>query len=247
MYFRYFIILLLLTGCVKFTPQYLSGSAYDKSLILFNEGMMAEAKEIAFSVKKGEPEYKAVRDLLLQIDRLAPKFAERHAALGEEYERVGLYSLAAKEYNTALEFDPDNRIISKKLEAVEQIQSSIQTEELTTANQDALASVHYKKGIAFLNSKQFAKARDEFALVMKLLPRYRDTEKLLTVATKELNETINIHLKNGIDYFQKEELELAIKEWKIVLELDPYNKTAADYKARAEAILEKMKDIQEQR
>jgi len=82
---------------------------------------------------------------------------------------------------------------------------------------------------------------------MKLIPRYRDTEKLLTVTTKEINEAINIHLKNGIDYFQKEELELAIKEWKIVLELDPYNKTAADYKARAEAILEKMKDIQEQR
>jgi hypothetical protein len=38
---------------------------------------------------------------------------------------------------------------------------------------------------------------------------------------------------------------LAIREWDLVLELDPFNKTAIDYKVKAETVMEKMKDIRE--
>ena len=38
---------------------------------------------------------------------------------------------------------------------------------------------------------------------------------------------------------------MAIKEWEAVLELDPSNKVAADYKDRAEVIMERLKRIRE--
>lgn len=248
------IILIISYGCTQLTPRYLTASAYEKSLILYNEGSLVEAREKLAGIKKGEFDYKEAQELLLRIDRSALKFAERHRELGEEYERVSLYSVAAKEYRIALKFDPANQILQKRLKAAEEGKSSLQQEKeppkesskgKKTLSPDILAEEHYITGVTLLESKQYAKAIDAFETVLKLVPSYRDTEKLLALSKKERDEIVETHLKNGIAYFQKEELELATKEWDIVLELDSLNKTAIDYKARAEAIMEKMKDIRE--
>lgn len=233
------IILIISYGCTQLTPSYLTASEYEKSLILYNEGRIAEMREKLAGIKKGEPDYKAAQELLLKMDSLSLKLSEKHRELAEEYEKAGLYSLAANEYSLALKFDPTNQSTRKK--PVEERNEK----ETKTISREALAKKHYEKGVAFLESKQFAKAIDEFTSVMKLIPSYGDTEKLLASARKERDEIVDVHLKKGIDYFQKEELELAIREWDLVLEQDPINKTALDYKTKAETIKEKMKDIRE--
>ena len=235
------IILIISYGCTQLTPSYLTASAYEKSLTLYNEGRIAEVREKLAGIKKGEYDYKAAQELLLKMDILSSRLSEKHRELAEEYEKASLYSLAANEYRLALKFDPTNQSAHKKLETIEERNGK----EAKTVNREAIAKKHYGKGVAFLESKQFAKAIDEFTIVIKLIPSYSDTEKLLASARKEREETVDAHLKKGIDYFQKEELELAIKEWDLVLDLDPFNKTAIDYKTKAETIKEKMKDIRE--
>ena len=207
------IILIISYGCTQLTPNYLTASAYEKSLILYNEGRIAEVREKLAGVKKGEPDYKAAQELLLKMDILSPRLSEKHRELAEEYEKAGLSSLAANEYRLALKFDPTNQSTRKKPT------EERNEKETKTVNREAIAKKHYEKGVAFLESKQFAKAIDEFTIVMKLIPSYSDTEKLLASARKERDEIVGAHLKKGIYYFQKEELELAIKEWDIVLEL----------------------------
>lgn len=244
---KYLIIALLVIsgGCAQLTPQYITASAYEKTLILYNAGMLIEAREKALEIKRGEPNYKEAQKLLTRIDILASRLAERYGDLGEEYEKAGLYPIAADEYKTALKLDPTNQPIRQKLDSVEQRSIPLQEGKAKGVNPESLAKIHYNKGVILLNSKQFAKAIDEFNVVIKLVPSYQDTDKLLDAAKKERDELVNLHLKKGIDYFQKEELESAIKEWELVLEVDPFNKTALDYKARAEAIIEKVKDIKE--
>ena len=244
------IILIISYGCTQLTPSYLTASAYEKSLTLYNEGRIAEVREKLAGIKKGEYDYKAAQELLFKMDILSSRLSEKHRELAEEYEKASLYSLAANEYRLALKFDPTNQSTRKKPieERKEKETKPIEErneKETKTVNREAIAKKHYGKGVAFLESKQFAKAIDEFTSVMKLIPSYSDTEKLLASAKKERDEIVDAHLKKGIDYFQKEELELAISEWDLVLELDPFNKTAIDYKTKAETIKEKMKDIRE--
>lgn len=239
------IILIISYGCTQLTPGYLTASAYEKSLILYNEGSLVEAREKLAEVKKGESDYKAAQELLSKINILASRLAEVHREIGEEYEKAGLYSLAKEEYKTAIKLDPASPFIHKKLEEAEGKSLYLQKKEVKTNGPEVLAKKHYRAGVVFFESKQFAKAIDEFNIAIKLNPAYGDAEKLLAAAKRELDNAVNMHLKNGIDYFQKEELELAIKEWDLALELDPFNKTARDYKAKAETIMEKMKDIRE--
>jgi len=72
-----------------------------------------------------------------------------------------------------------------------------------------------------------------------------NTTDLLARAKKERDKAVDIRFRKGIAYFQSEEMEMAIKEWEAVLELDPSNKVAADYKYRAEVIMERLKRIRE--
>lgn len=54
----------------------------------------------------------------------------------------------------------------------------------------------------------------------------------------ELKKLITAHLNEGIKYFNQDALEAAILEWEKVLELAPSHRQAADYKKRAETMLE---------
>lgn len=241
-------LLIIAGGCTQIAPHYLTASAYEKSLILYNEGRLTEAREKILKIGKEEADYQAAQELLLKIDQLAARLAKKHRELGEEYEKANLYSAAANEYRIALQFEPANQSAIKRLEAVEAKRIYIRKKETkpeSPETTETLAKEHYKKGVVLLKSKQFIKAIEEFDIVIKLVVSYKDTDKLIAAAKKERDGAIDTHLKKGMDYFQKEELESAIKEWDMALEIDPLNKTATDYKARAEAILEKMKDIAE--
>ncbi len=237
--------LIILSGCVQLTPHYLTSSPCEKALILYNDGMLVEAKGKLSEVKKDEPDYKAAQELLAKIERLTKKLAERHIELGDDYEKANISEMAAKEYRMALAFDPDNQLVQKRLRSVKEKKVSVQKERANSVNPNILAENHYSKGAAFLELKRFNEAIDEFTMVIKSVPSYKDTNKLLSIARKEMSEAIITHLNKGIDYFHKEEMELAIMEWDIVLDLDPFNEIAGNYRMRAEAILEKIKDMKE--
>ena len=54
----------------------------------------------------------------------------------------------------------------------------------------------------------------------------------------ELKKLVTAHLNEGIKHFNQDALEAAILEWEKVLELDPSNRQAGEYKKRAETMLE---------
>ncbi len=101
-----------------------------------------------------------------------------------------------------------------------------------------------QEGIAYRKAGKLKKAIAAFRQALKLEPKNTEAANQLQETQNELNALIDLHLKQGIKYFTQENLQDAISEWNIVLELDPSNKEAADYKERAQRKLDALKDQQ---
>jgi tetratricopeptide (TPR) repeat protein len=118
-------------------------------------------------------------------------------------------------------------------------------QEKAKATPEALAFEHYRRGMAHLDVDKLAMAIEEFEAVTRVLPSYRDAGALLDETRKRRDREVVIYLMKGISYFQEEEMEKAIEAWDMVLELDPGNETALDYKARAERVMSRLLEIRE--
>ncbi len=266
MRFRLLIIaaLVALTGCVQLTPDYLKvgltpdyleGSAYTKAELLYRSGYLVEAREIAEGIAKDDPDYRAAQKLRSDIDSVLEDISIRHTELGEDYENAEIYAPALREYGEALKLNPSNQTARTRIKELRAYLDEGERPAPAVAKKaeknDAFddpsftANMHYNKGRIYLSSGSYNKAVDEFNLVLKYLPGHVEAKKLLEKAKAEREISISVHLKRGIGYFEAEQMELAIKEWDAVLELDPDNKTAADYRSRADAILKELKKIRE--
>ena len=78
----------------------------------------------------------------------------------------------------------------------------------------------------------------------ELEPNNAEIARELEAARDEMKKLITSHLNEGIKLFNQEALEEAIQEWDKVLELDPANKQAANYREQAEKRLNALKGLQ---
>lgn len=245
------IALLLLAGCAQMKPAFITASEFERAMIYYESGRFAEAMEKARSVPRDDPDYKAARKLILDITSISMQLSRRHMDMAEDYERAGIYTQAIFEYRESMRYNPANLLAQKRIEVIEDALRSgekPQPEKKSKKGKEEpedIANTHYLKGKIYLESKAYARAIEEFTAVLKVLPAYMNTKELLARAKKERDQAVDARLRKGIAYFQNEEMEMAIKEWEAVLELDPSNKVAADYKSRAEVIMERLKRIRE--
>lgn len=246
----------LIVGCAQMNPAYWSGSDLERATAYYENGLLSDALTRAKAVPRGEKDYKAARKLIEDINAVSLQLSRRHMELGEELEKAGIYGRALFEYKESLRYNPANILALRKAETIEDalrsgdrlsLQSDRNKASKKSSKEDPeeRANTHYLKGKIYLDSKAYAKAIEEFSAALKALPAYMNTAELLDRAKKERSRAIDDHLRKGIAYFQNEEMEMAIREWEAVLELDPSNKVAADYKDRAEVIMERLRRIRE--
>lgn len=244
----------LLAGCAQMQPGYMLSSDFERAMSYYESGRLSEAREKAKSVPREAPDYKAARKLIEDINTISMQLARRHMDMGEDFEKAGIYTRALFEYRQSLKYNPSNILALKRVEVITDALRSgekpvqlekKQSKKNSREEPEDIANTHYLKGKIYLDSKAYAKAIEEFSAVLKILPAYMNTKDLLSRAKKERDKAVDIRFRKGIAYFQSEEMEMAIKEWEAVLELDPSNKVAADYKYRAEVIMERLKRIRE--
>ncbi len=266
--FRFLAIaaLLALAGCVQLSPDYLKveltrdyfkGSTSTRAELLYKSGYLVEARRLADTVSRDDPDYKAAQKLKSDIASVLEDISIRHTELGEDYENAEIYPAALREYGEALKLNPSNHTARARIKELRayldegkrpaQPAATAKKSDRSDDNDDPsfIANMHYNKGRIYLSSGTYNKAIDEFNLVLKYIPGHADAKKLLERARAERENSISAHFKKGIGYFEAEQMELAIKEWDVVLELDPDNKTAADYRSRADAIIKQLKKIRE--
>ncbi|MCC6503448.1 MAG: hypothetical protein IT362_09965 [Deltaproteobacteria bacterium] len=253
-YFRISVVLcvVLFSGCAQLNPAFWRGSELDRATAYYENGLIFDAMAKAKSIPRSDQDYKAARKLIEDINAISMQLSRRHMEIGEDFEKAAIYGPALAEYRESLKYNPSNILARNKIETIgEAMRSGEKSDRNKVAKKAAkeepeeLANTHYLKGKIYLDSKTYAKAIEEFSAVLKILPSYMNTAELLARAKRERDKAVDVHLRKGIAYFQSEEMEMAIKEWEAVLELDPSNKIAADYKDRAEVIMERLKRIRE--
>jgi len=286
--------LALVHGCVQLTPEYLQGGEYEKAVILYNNGLLKEARHRAELVEKADPDYAAARRLLARIRSLSSRLAKRHMLLGAEYERAGVYKRALKEYRISLKYKPSDKKLLRRTEALAaalkkeglaglaskrararaaamrraraKARAKAAAKKRKKAAKDAPSSTantadgrtqakdpstekaaRYAKAKLFIEAGDYSKAIEELNAVLDIDPGYEEAEALLENAVEERDREVEGFIHKGMLYFNAEEMDLAIREWDRALELDPDNEKAADYRSRAEVILEQVRRIREKR
>ncbi len=157
--------------------------------------------------------------------------------------KAGDLSYIEEERATFLKSQREKEERVRKVERRRERSQRAVAQEKVKATPEALAFEHYRRGVVHLDADKLAMAIDEFEAVTRVLPSYRDAGALLDKVRKRRDREVDIYLKKGISYFQEEELEKAIEAWEMVLELDPGNETALDYKARAERVMSRLREI----
>jgi len=249
------------TGCVSVEPDYLLATDYRQAEILFERGSIPLAMEKAESIGKGSPDYKRARVLLKDINVLALTLSREHMEMAEAYEKAGILKKAMREYRTALLYNPSNNWGRKKLAllgrisasdkpgeplpGLEEMKKEIHKAKKKEMGPEKKAARHYAKGKFYFISGKYNRAIKHFSAALKDMPDYKDADVFLRLARLERQNFIDLHIKQGVTLFQKEELDKAIKEWDRVLAVDSKNTEAADYKKRAEAIEKKVKKIKD--
>ena len=92
-------------------------------------------------------------------------------------------------------------------------------------------------GISYREAGDLKKAIATFEQASQVDPNDSEVITYLDETRDDLKKLITAHLNEGIKHFNQDALEEAIAEWNKVLELDPANRQAADYKERAATML----------
>lgn len=257
--FAVFSFAFFFVGCVG--PDYVLGTDYRQAEILYERGVIPQARDKAADVGKEDPDYARAQKLLKDIDALSLILSREHMEMAEAYEKAGILKKALQEYNLALSINPSNKWARKKLlllgkistgenpgepsTGLEEIRKKIRKAKKSEEGPEKKAARHYVKGKLYFVSGKYNKAIKHFSAALADVPDYKDAEVFLNLVRLKRKNYIDFHMKKGVTLFQKEELELAIKEWNGVLAMDPGNKEAAEYKKRAEAIEVKVKKIKD--
>jgi tetratricopeptide (TPR) repeat protein len=92
-------------------------------------------------------------------------------------------------------------------------------------------------GLSHREAGDLKRAIATFEQAYQLAPENPQIVEYLEVTRDDLKKLITAHLNEGIKHFNQDSLEDAILEWDKVLELDPSHRQAAEYKERAETML----------
>lgn len=140
-------------------------------------------------------------------------------------------------------------IALKHAELREEYKKAAGSSDEAEGAQETTARINGIRGLLSLESEAFKRSLDRLGEFhygrVPQMPR-RVLESLPFMSERERGIASEEHLKKGIGYFQSEDLEGAIKMWEAAIELDPGNKTAAEYKKRAETVLRRLNEIRTQ-
>lgn len=103
------------------------------------------------------------------------------------------------------------------------------------------SNASYNLGKLMLNRGNVTKA---VSLLDRIDPSYEDTGQLLSLARARMKSQAETHYRDGVKHFINEDLEMAIKDWKKALELNPEHPKAQQDIENAERLLDKLKALE---
>lgn len=213
-------------------------SQYDaekKNIIEVMEEKYAE--KVSAAVESGGQEITAA---------LTAKFeAEKESALQDlsskfDLERTGLTRGHTEEVSSYKEQikNMENRFEQDKVEIKRQLEAD-----------EGFKSERYSKGLEQFANGSYQEALAEFETVARYDDEYLNVQYYIQRSKAEMKDVSSFSPQileiyySGVDLFVQKKYEQAIREWKKILEIDPYNKLALRNIKEAEARLRKLKEL----
>ena len=111
-----------------------------------------------------------------------------------------------------------------------------------TAKEYAYRS-YYQVGMALFENKDYLAAKEQF---MSSLRYKKDCQKCHAYVKRSDELYKEMHYKLGIQYYGKEQLAEAIKEWELVRDLDPNYKRVEYYINKADSLQKKLHELRKE-
>ncbi len=93
------------------------------------------------------------------------------------------------------------------------------------------------------NEKAFSRSRDQLQALGEAGLERDQYNKLQTKLQRAIDREAGRLMREGVNAYSRGQFELAIKQWKEVLELQPDNKQASESLQRAEKVLERVQEL----
>lgn len=179
----------------------------------------------------------------------SPESLERAFHEGVAAYHEGKYREAVSILEKILLQDPENEEAYRYfVDATENIRRGTSAVEILSTQspdrseqRDATAQsevqILIRTGRSYRETGDLKKAMTTFEQAYQLAPEDPEIFEYLEETRDDLKKLITAYLNEGIKLFNQDSLEGAILEWNKVLELDPSNRQAAEYKKRAETML----------
>ena len=229
---------------------------YETARTLFEEGKLDEAERLFLNLQDRNPQGYADIHNRLGIIYFQKGLLERAAqhlesalALNPNYTEAALNLVVA--YNEMRRFEDAEKVFAKAAQVVKSAGPHLDPFVL-----GKLANEHKKLGDAYYELGKYPEAIGEYEKALRLCPHFVDIltkigialfEQRALLEQKSLEEAIQYFLKAkeinpqylpasihlGIAYFSRGDVDLAVREWKSVLQIDPTHRGAQAYLAMA--------------
>ncbi len=216
-------------------------------ILHFREALAPETKSVL--TEEGETETERsemIREITPQQEAETEDMLQHVFEQGIKAYNQGEYREAITLFNQVYEAEPENlEAYNYILQAITNLQRGIRAIDPTaeeppqetqtpqdreTSEIDALMAT----ALSYKEVGDMRKAIVVFEQAVELAPGNQEIVQQLESTRDELKKSITAHLNEGIRLFNQEALEEAIAEWEKVLDLDPNNEQAANYRQQAE-------------
>ena len=161
---------------------------------------------------------------------------ERHAPLDETAEAIENESRVAQCRERGLELLEEK----KYREAVHAFEKVLQVFPDDQVSLDNLCEARFSLAERLLSRKDYLAAREAFLACLRVKG---DCEKCHTSIRKAEGLYMEEHYRKGMQYFNQQKLDQAIREWELVQAMDPEYKRVRYHIQKSRKILSKLKDL----
>ena len=147
-----------------------------------------------------------------------PSDVSQELAKAEKLLAAGKYRSARNVIDLVKLYDPDNPTVERLKD-----------------------EICYQAGRDLKRRKKYIESLEQLSQVTH---GYKGVERLIAEVETAMKEQAEAHYRSGVRHFLKEELELAIADWKAALRLNPDHPTASRDLEEATKLLEKLKELE---
>lgn len=196
-----------------------------KAQKLENAGLIEEAADSYYQALRSDNDN---IDAKIGLKRTAPKILEKKMTTYRTLSNSQNYFESYNKFTEAVNYQQKVRRVGILIDI------STSDKNLFDRNKKKLADIHYSKGTAYLNSKLWSNAINEFEKVMRYVSNYKNTSSLIIQAKNSKDsESAEQSYQRGLSFFNSNQYRSAYSAFKECLKYRSNYKEAVEFRRKS--------------